>query len=187
VSEPLAPQLVPPQPNLGPEPWPEPAPWLLVLWVAAGLFLLVLGVLAFRLVRSARRRRRRRDQARAPLADATPRNRLVTLSDTIRDDLSTRFGTSWRAKTTEELAVDGQLEELLGAELFPELIGFLDQVDRLKFATERASQSDDALAEQITTWEPRVTVVRARILERPERRARGQGANRKGDNSNHRA
>jgi hypothetical protein len=168
VSAPVARRLVPPRPNLGPEPWPEQRPWFPLLWIAAGL--LVISRL--------RARRKRPPQNVRPSVgtDATPRERLVALSDTIREDLSTRFGASWRAKTTEELSADGQLEELLGAEMFPDLIRLLDRVDRLKFAPERANNHQATLQQEMNTWEGRIGDVRAKILAKPPRRPVARGS-----------
>ena len=81
------------------------------------------------------------------IADPTPRDRLVGLSESIRDALTVQFGSSCRAKTTEELAVDEKLAQLLGEEGFRELIAFLDRIDLLKFAPERSDNHAGELEE----------------------------------------
>jgi hypothetical protein len=104
--------------------------------------------------------------------DASPRDRLVALSQSVRDALTLQFGAAGRAKTTEELAADDRLEQLLGNEGFRELIRFLDQIDRLKFAPERSDNRDGALQEALTTWEPRVATLGAQIRAKPRNRSK---------------
>jgi hypothetical protein len=147
-----------------------------LLWIIAPLVLLGLCVLIVVIRRQARRTRKTRLIPRRDLTAATPRDRLVALSETIRDDLTTRFGTSWRAKTTEELSGDGQLEQLLGPELFAELIRFLDQIDRLKFARARTNHQHELLEQEIVIWEPMVANLRGKIHEQPKRPARTNNA-----------
>jgi hypothetical protein len=169
--------LVPPRPNLGPEPWREPD--------ATSRLLLGLGIAVVALVLAAwawRRRIRRAARVRGGLsaaptaADPTPRDRLVGLSETIRDALTAQFGVSCRAKTTPELSADVRLAELLGAEGFEELMQFLDRIDLLKFAPERSDHRDEALDEALKAWEPRVTALAARIRARPRARPRNKSA-----------
>jgi hypothetical protein len=169
--------LVPPQPNLGPEPWQEPdatTPLLLALGIAA--VILLLAAWGWRR-RSTRQSRRLSAVAGGPaVADLTPRDRLVALSETLRDALTARFGSSFRAKTTEELADDERLVEQLDTDGFRELMQFLDRIDRLKFASERSEDQDDELGEALKSWEPRVTALAARIRARPNPRTRPAAA-----------
>ena len=65
--------------------------------------------------------------------------------------------------TTEELAVDRRLEKLLGDQDLQELIRFLDHVDHLKFAPERSNHQQEVLQEALTSWEPRVEMLRDRV------------------------
>jgi hypothetical protein len=171
--------LVPPRPNLGPEPWREPdaTPWLLL---ALGL-----AALAGLLIAWAWRRRGARG-ARGPVAsaigapaDPTPRDRLVGLSETIRDALTAQFGHSCRAKTTEELSVDERLAQLLGQDGFRDLIQFLDRVDLLKFAPDRSDDRGEELDEALTTWGPRMIALAARIRVKPRARLRPGSARAK--------
>jgi uncharacterized protein (TIGR03382 family) len=106
------------------------------------------------------------------VADPTPRDRLVGLSESIRDALTAQFGTACRAKTTEELSADDRLAQLLGDEDFRELIRFLDRIDLVKFAPERRGNHDEALGELISAWEPRVATLGARIRVKPRGRPR---------------
>jgi hypothetical protein len=103
--------------------------------------------------------------------NATPRERLIGLSGSLRAALTDRFGTSYRARTTEELGADGELGELLGVERFEQLIQFLDQIDRLKFAPVRALHHQHALEKELVEWEPRVMSLATQIRAKPSGKA----------------
>ncbi len=134
MNEPSKTSLVPPRPNLGPEPleppWPATA---ILLGVGAGLMIVLL--LAWRL-------RRRKPRSPPPPARAvppeidsgSPREQMIARSTAVREALSIRFGNGWRAKTTEEIAADTGLANALGADRAEWLIGFLREADRAKFA-----------------------------------------------------
>lgn len=163
--------LIPPRPNLGPEPWRDPGATDLILLglVIASMILLVAGWLW---------RRRRSRGVKGPavaegdraVVDPGPRGRFIGLSGTIRDALTAKFGQSFRARTTEELSTDARLIELLGDEGFRELILFLDRVDRIKFAPEGPAGKEVDLVEQWATWEPLITILIDRIHSGPRRR-----------------
>jgi hypothetical protein len=154
--------LVPPRPNLGPEPWPTALPLTAITLATAAGLILIAALIGVRMARR-RRRKPRRDGAPAIPAQVTPRDRMVALSTAIRQALSDKLGTSWRAKTTEEVVIDHELENLLGREHLEELGRFLDRVDHLKFAPERSNHQDDSLERQVAQWEPRVTELTAKI------------------------
>jgi hypothetical protein len=169
--------LVPPRPNLGPEPWRDVPPPSRLLLPAA---LVAVAVIALVLAWIWRRRRaalrtRQALAAAETVAEPTPRDRLVGLSESIRDALTVPFGTSGRAKTTEELAADERLAGLLGDDGFRELIRFLDRIDLLKFAPARGGSHRESLDEMLTDWTPRIAALDARIRTRPK--ARGRSAN----------
>jgi hypothetical protein len=128
--------------------------------VLAGLF-----IVWFVTSRLSRRRTGKdgRDRVIPEPRDLTPRGQLVAHSDAMRDALARQFGSAWRAKTTEELSIEPQLEQILGREHREELIRFLDQVDHLKFAPERPSHRDEVLAGELATWEPRLADVKTKI------------------------
>ncbi|APW63420.1 hypothetical protein [Paludisphaera borealis] len=124
--------LVPPRPNPGPEPWSGDGglanPLLIVAVAAAGLSAVWLW----------RRRRRVKQPSRPPTPslplDESPEARLLALCEQVRGTLSSRFGPGLRARTTEEIAVDLQILDLLGVERFDRLTELLRTGDRLKFA-----------------------------------------------------
>ena len=172
VTESLTPgrSLVPPRPNLGPEPWPTPSR-LPILWLAsAAVILLCLAGLVWRSLR--RRGKDSREAQPSPDSlDATPRGRLVALSNSAKSALAAQFGATWRAKTTEELADEATLKEILGPDLHSELIEFLQGVDHLKFAPERSGRNGQALQEEYAAWGPRVAGFIARIEAKQNGRA----------------
>jgi hypothetical protein len=166
--------LVPPRPNLGPEPWSDPPPIAISLWVAGALTCLFLGFLAYRRLRRVRINRAGLDRSNPAPRDNTPRGRLVALSHSIRDLLANKFGTAWRAKTTEELAAEPRLAELLGHNQLQELVRFLDQVDRLKFAPERSNQHHESLERELAAWEPQLAYLKKKIEAKPEARQKNR-------------
>ncbi len=113
-------------------------------------------------------------------ADATPRGQFVALSQSIRQALTTQFGTSWRAKTTEELSTDSQLVQVLGKEPLKELIRFLDQVDRLKFAAEPPSHHLESLDDRLAAWKPRVANLVEKLQAKPNGRTQSKITNHGG-------
>lgn len=121
--------LVPPRPNLGPEPL-EPGPaW--PIWVALAAAIMLAAWLA------ARRRRRVHPSSalEAPVEPVgSPREVLIGWADRARDVLAERFEPARRASTTEELADDAGLVEQLGPELAADLLALLRAADRAKFA-----------------------------------------------------
>jgi hypothetical protein len=134
--------LVPPRPNLGPEPFVEsgsPVGW------AVALTLVLLAVAAF--VAANRRRRKRPSlqlageiEALAVLAQTpSPREQLIAQANIVRSALVDRFGESWRAKTTEEIAVELRILEAFDTETLERLLTFLRDADLAKFARELAT------------------------------------------------
>jgi hypothetical protein len=129
---------------------------------AIALSLLLILFIARRLPRRPSQRVRR-DRSIPTPCDDTARGRLVALSDSIRDALADQFGTAWRAKTIEEMSTEFRLEEALGCEQLRELIHFLNQVDRLKFAPVRATDRHESLEHVLATWEPRLADLKNKI------------------------
>ena len=145
--------LVPPRPNLGPEPFDEPStPWAWVagLALAGGLS----GLWAWRRRRGRSRRSRAGEQAEArgteALATGPPADEIVRLAETARASLAERFGVTMWARTTEEIAGDAGLDETIGAASVGRLTALLRLADRAKFAASGASdpgvQRDEAEA-----------------------------------------
>jgi hypothetical protein len=136
--------LVPPRPNLGPEPMtPRPSTLgliLILLLVAAG----TLGLLG--LVHDLRRLRRREPSRAERLGMPTGpfdsrREQMAACSAAVRAALAARFGARWHARTTEEIANDATLAETLGPEHSAQLIQFLSMADRAKFDDREGLQS----------------------------------------------
>jgi hypothetical protein len=128
--------LVPPRPNLGPEPMPEDRfitprllAWLLASWIIDVVLLLWFWRRLRR--RGALRRVRPRRSTAAP---PTLQTQTIAWSRAVREALAARFGPSWCAKTTEEIAAEPALAERLGAEPAARLVAFLAEADRAKFA-----------------------------------------------------
>jgi membrane protein implicated in regulation of membrane protease activity len=165
VSESVGRTLVPPRPNLGPEPWTTSPPlnpnWLLLAIPTAVVFVWAFWKFLRRSLAGPRQ-----DRAAPDEPDVTPRGRLVALSMSTKNALAARFGATWRAKTTEELATEPTLAEVLGPEPLRELIEFLDRIDRLKFAVERPNQVRQPLENELADWGPRIAGVIARIEAR---------------------
>lgn len=142
MNPPKARVLVPPRPNLGPEPWAETRSWgahLPALGVSMALAIAV--IVAGRQWRRVRARRRYAPGISAPTAapmgePPSRRERLIALSGAVREVLVARFGPAWRSKTTEEIAREGGLAEAFGAEETARLLQFLEGADRAKFANE---------------------------------------------------
>jgi hypothetical protein len=183
VNQPAGRGLVPPRPNLGPESWSDarPSPVAGIVAVAALGGLLIAWLLWS--WRKKMRARIRRDHKTQSPNDATPQGRLVAFSSSIRQTLADRFGTAWRAKTTQELATEDLLVEMLGYEQLDELIRFLDFVDHLKFAPERSSNNHEALESELTNWEPRIAAIGKTIEAKPDRRQKPATAYARPQNS----
>src|SRR5437870_5237674 len=117
--------LVPPRPNLGPEPWPERSS-VLDVWLAF-LGVLLIITLSLALVRRSKRRRSTTgstSNSHHPLPD-DDRGRLIVWAEAARGRLIDRFGPTWQAKTTEEIADDPILIELVDAESRASLLRLL--------------------------------------------------------------
>ena len=94
----------------------------------------------------------------------------------MRDVLADQFGAAWRAKTNEELSAEPLLLESLGHEQLQELIRFLVDIDRLKFAPNRSNHQQGSLEEQLAAWEPRLSDLGKKIKAKPERRLKNGAA-----------
>lgn len=139
--EPRPGSLALPRPNPGPEPWDDAG--ASTLWMIVGLA--AAATLAWLARRSLGRRRP--PPAPVPLADdASPGEHLLALCDRLRAELAAKLGPTLRARTTEELATDPRVAELLGDHL-PRLAEILGEGDRLKFARRPIADLGDRLPE----------------------------------------
>lgn len=129
--------LVPPRPNLGPEPLNRSSPW--DAWpIPAGLAVFGLVFWIARRIR-ARRNQPRRMTVPAPPVPADP---IEALADSVRARLVARFGEAWRARTTEEIAGSPAIAEALGPDAFARLVAFLQAVDVVKYSGRERADSD---------------------------------------------
>lgn len=140
--------VLPPRPNLGPEPWPSA--WTTYgPFVTTALIALAIGLLAWRVYGRSRARDGAGEPGREADSGAPPgATPLVVWSERVRVALADRLGgTGWAARTTEELADDPTLTTRLGPESAARLVRFLRAADRAKFA-------DDAPASrtEIEAW-----------------------------------
>jgi hypothetical protein len=141
--------------------------------IAIALLVVVVVVVVIAAAIYAIWRRRRRGpgkEKKSPPIDhltATPSERLIGLSGSLRDALVDRFGPAYRARTVEELFADNQLGELLGAERLEQLTRFLLQVDQLKFAPERTPRDPHAIELKLADWTPRVENLETQIRAKP--------------------
>lgn len=125
--------LLPPRPNRGPEPWravSRPGSWVWPVFAVGGM--LVLGAIVLRA-----RARSRSGQAPAgpeSLESLELRDRPAAAASMIRRALVTRFGASWAALTTEEIAAAPDLEPAIGPDRAKELLSILARADRSKFS-----------------------------------------------------
>ncbi|WP_165249709.1 hypothetical protein [Paludisphaera soli] len=154
--------LVPPRPNLGPEPWRDDSPaasW--PAWIA--LALLAACVAAWIA------RKRRPGGAAAPglsaESDDSPETRLVALGVFVRKVMAARLGPALRARTTEEIAADPRLAERLDAEDLGRLVAILGAGDRVKFG--RGGVAEDLL-ECLPEWTAWSASLDARLAARRE-------------------
>jgi hypothetical protein len=162
--------LVPPRPNLGPEPWSEPNPlatYFVLGAIVAGLFVVWFG---WRRLGRLRAARAVADLSSQNPRDTSPRGRLVALSHSLRTVLAGQFGQAWRAKTNEELSAEPRLAELLGHDQLQELIQILNDIDLLKFAPNRSNSHQESLERQLSAWELRLAEVGKKIQANPARK-----------------
>ena len=145
ASRPVA--LVPPRPNLGPEPMPAAWPWP---WAWSGLIVATLAIAVVAAVGLRRRVKARVDEIPSPPGPPT----LTLTADELRDALAARFGPGWRARTTEEILGDPAIVALLGASGHDRLDGLLRSADRAKFAGETDGPAPG--------FDPLIAAIRAR-------------------------
>jgi hypothetical protein len=155
-----------PRPNLGPEPLPatpSSAPRLILVSLA----------IAWVFVSALRIWRPRGQTTTIPAASVirTPnelRSPMATWAEAVRERLVARYGPSWAAKTTEELASRPELAEQFTPEQASQIIAFLQAADRVKFA------HDGEEPAQRETWEGWVSEFLASADAEPTSRSSGK-------------
>jgi hypothetical protein len=153
---------VPPRPNRGPEPLSPPNGS--ADGIVAGLVALALiASIAWRIARArARQRLPKRRTGSALDADDMNRDPLIAGSIAVREALATRFGAAWLAKTTEEIADDPALRELLEPDRAARLVAALQEADRAKFAETPEGPEHAAAAAYLEELVPSIGVAAAR-------------------------
>lgn len=145
--------LVPPRPNPGPEPWSEvrSSQWS----VLAALLLAMWLVVGWTILRRRRQHHGVRNAAsgRVVSVDDSPSAKLLILAEEVRGTLITRFGPTMRARTTEEIAADPQVKEILGEQRLDPLIRLFEEADHWKFATQPGNGREQSLLENLSGWD----------------------------------
>ena len=176
MSEPTSASLVPPRPNPGPEPIDRPrsdGSGMVQLAVVV-VSLLLLALLAhWRL----RRRRVLAKQESAGIREITDAptsstERIIEISNLIRSELSSRFDSSYRARTTEEISDDQRIQDALGSDDHARLIELMQTADRLKFS---AMYSTSLAAPQLSESADVAEALLRRVVE-SQRRGRDKSA-----------
>ena len=149
--------LLPPRPNLGPEPLPEStlanfSPFYLVPAI------LVAVIVAWVVIRRRRAKTRPRGSREGvppsqgePLTLA-PNEQLLALADRARIALIARFGEAWRAKTTEEIAEDSAFWRAFEPSTASALLDLLRQADLEKFARQPETDQGEIMT-ALASWE----------------------------------
>jgi hypothetical protein len=164
------PVLVPPRPNFGPEPWPEPTWTTLSIGVVTGAALILLAVLVVAFWGITRRNRRSTlAESSQALAESLSSQRPIQLAETIRKALADQFGPTWFTKTTQEIAQASELACLLTSERAREVVALLRLADRAKFAATAHQPGNEELAPYSEVW-------LAETLSALARRSRSVGA-----------
>ena len=146
--------LVPPRPNLGPEPWSEvKMSWRFPVAIGSVAAPLLLAAFWWLMRRRVSRRGRTRLEFSSTTSDDSPSSKLLNMAGQVRESLAARFGPSIRARTTEEIAADEQLRDALGESQFGPLLQLLATADRWKFASPAGNGEDQALLEDLARWD----------------------------------
>jgi hypothetical protein len=98
-----------------------------------------------------------------------PADQLLNLACQIREDLVARFGPSFRTRTTEEIAADPHLKEVLGIEHFEPMIHLLARADHRRFADVPENGDQQTLLDEIAAWEALRGGLIARLTAMPKK------------------
>jgi hypothetical protein len=144
----------------------------LPFWSAGiALFVLLAGAIGIFFYRRRRSGRLTAKSCTAAALPVIPATQLLNLAGQIREDLVARFGPSLRALTTEEVAADLQVKEVLGVEHLEPLIRLLTLADRCKFSAVPENGDQQSILEEISAWEALHGGLMARLAAKPQRNA----------------
>ena len=146
--------LLPPRPNLDPEPLDSARPITsasIALWVTAILAFLFFGAIVRRRWRKPVSRYAVPSEKHFDSSTTSPADRLAALAASVRESLARGFGEIIRARTTEEITTDLELSKGLGTEDFARLTAFLSATDVVKFA-ERTPDDAQGLVDFWSAW-----------------------------------
>ncbi|WP_435021936.1 hypothetical protein TA3x_002640 [Tundrisphaera sp. TA3] len=139
AGDPAGESLIPPRPNLGPEPWEEPG-GLGPAWIGGGLALALALILVARRRRLARKRPA--GESDGPSDGGAGLDPWVAASERAREALVRAFGPGWRSRTTEEIEADPMLADRLGPDHATRLVALFRRADLAKFADPPPSPED---------------------------------------------
>lgn len=145
-------RIVPPRPNLGPEPWDDRAAvdWIIVIVFV--IFIIYFLFFCYKIYMDIKNSRRlRRESAAGESANDDPKAVWVEWSNRVRAALDLEFGAGHSARTTEEIEADPVIETGLNAERRDRLIAFLRAADLAKFGGESIALKTETLSDW-QTW-----------------------------------
>ena len=140
---------LPPRPNLGPEPWPE-SDWFSTWWLL--IFLPVMTLVGWRVRRARSMSRSQPAEIPMPVESpeaVSPAEKLVRLTEGLRQELVARFGANWAAMTTEE--IDRTLPLKMIGLPRESIVELFRAADRVKFGDQGVEEAFLAEAEVLAS------------------------------------
>lgn len=130
-------RIVPPRPNLGPEPWDDRSSTDLFVIIAFALFIINVLLFFYKLLMELRTSARSKSSSlTASPANDDPQAVWVAWSNRVRAALDREFGAGHSARTTEEIEDDSAIKTGMNADRRDRLIAFLRAADHAKFGGE---------------------------------------------------
>lgn len=130
-------RILPPRPNLGPEPWDDRSFTDLFIIIAFVLFVINALLFIYKLLMDIRgSARSNRSSSTENPANDDPKAVWVAWSNRVRAALDREFGAGHSARTTEEIEGDSAIKTGMNADRRDRLIAFLRAADQAKFGGE---------------------------------------------------